>query len=94
VSNGANAGDSQSCKSRGKGRLLTMIVDNLKAVFLPEASDFIARNGAETVKITKQAGSIQQNEFIKGLQEQAVESNVSITAGVHLPTDSESHVFP
>jgi predicted amidohydrolase len=63
-----------------------------KAIFLPEASDFIARNAAETVKITKEAGPIDCNAFIKGLQEQAVESAVSVTAGVHLPTDSETHV--
>lgn len=31
---------------------------------------------------------------MKGLQEQAIESGVSVTAGVHLPTDSESHVLP
>lgn len=64
----------------------------LQAIFLPEASDFIARNGAESVKTTKEAGPIESNMFIKGLQEQAVESDVSITAGVHLPTDSETHV--
>lgn len=61
-------------------------------MFLPEASDFIARNGPETVKITKEAGPIGQNEFIKGLQEEAHESGVSVTAGVHLPTNSEFHV--
>lgn len=64
----------------------------MQAIFLPEASDFIARNSEETIKITKESGSIDCNEFIKGLQEQAIESAVSITAGVHLPTDSESHV--
>ena len=64
----------------------------MQAIFLPEGSDFIARNSAETVKITKEVGSIDRNEFIKGLQEQAIESTVSVTAGVHLPTDSESHV--
>lgn len=64
-----------------------------KAIFLPEASDFIARNSAETVKITKDAGPIEQNSFVKGLQEQAIESKVCVTAGVHLPTNSESHVY-
>src|SRR5271155_1927425 len=63
-----------------------------QAVFLPEASDFIARNSAETVQITKDCGPIERNAFVKGLQEQAIESGVSVTAGVHLPTDSESHV--
>ena len=66
----------------------------IQAVFLPEASDFIARNAAETVQITKDSGSIDQNAFVKGLQEQAIESSVSVTAGVHLPTHSESHVCP
>jgi len=65
-----------------------------QAVFLPEASDFIARNSAETVQITKDAGSIDHNAFVKGLQEQAIESKVSVSAGVHLPTNSESHVRP
>ena len=65
----------------------------MQAIFLPEASDFIARNSIETVQITKELGSIDRNEFIKGLQEQAIESAVSVTAGVHLPTDSESHVL-
>lgn len=44
--------------------------------------------------MTREAGGIGHNEFIKGLQEQAIESAVSVTAGVHLPTDSESHVCP
>jgi len=61
-------------------------------VFLPEASDFIARNSSETVKITRDAGPIDENEFVKGLQEQAVESGVAVSGGVHLPTSSESHV--
>lgn len=68
-------------------------IDELtKAIFLPEGSDFIARNSLETVQIAKEAGPINHNIFIKGLQEQAIESSVSVTAGVHLPTDSESHV--
>ena len=61
-------------------------------MFLPEASDFIARNGRETVQMAKEMGSIERNAFVKGLQEQARESEVSVTAGVHLPTDSEAHV--
>jgi hypothetical protein len=69
------------------------IYELTEAIFLPEASDFIARNSAETVKITKELGSIDRNAFIKGLQEQAIESSVSVTAGVHLPTNSESHVL-
>lgn len=64
-----------------------------QAIFLPEASDFIARNSTETVKITKELGSVDQNAFIKGLQEQAIESSVSVTVGVHLPTKLESHVL-
>jgi hypothetical protein len=63
-----------------------------QAVFLPEASDFIARNSAETVQITKDSSSIDHNAFVKGLQEQAIESKVNVSAGVHLPTNSESHV--
>jgi hypothetical protein len=78
-----------SCLCRRKG-IPSVRID--KAIFLPEASDFIARNAAETLQITKEAGPIETNPFIKGLQEQAIESGVSVTGGVHLPTDSETHV--
>ena len=43
-----------------------------QAVFLPEASDFIARSSSETVKITQDARPIDKNEFVEGLQDQAV----------------------
>jgi len=63
-----------------------------QVIFLPEASDFIVSSGAESVKVTQELGSIDKNYFIKGLQAGAIEFNVSVTAGVHLPTDSPSHV--
>jgi len=52
-------------------------------VFLPEASDFIARNSAEAVKIAHEEGI--PGRFLEGLKEQAKESNVHVTAGVHWP---------
>jgi hypothetical protein len=61
-------------------------------VFLPEASDFIARNSKETVRMARELGPIKQNSFIRGLQDQAKESKVAVTVGVHLPTGSDSHV--
>ena len=44
--------------------------------------------------MTRDLGSIDRNEFITGLQEEAVKSGVIVTAGVHLPTHSGSHVSP
>ncbi|KAK0615249.1 carbon-nitrogen hydrolase [Bombardia bombarda] len=53
-----------------------------KALFLPEASDYIGISGAETVKLVK---SVHDSEFVLGLQEEARREKLPIHVGVHEP---------
>lgn len=60
-----------------------------KALFLPEASDYIASNSAETLSLVK---SVEQSEFVLGIQEQARKHGLAVSVGVHEPTSSGSKV--
>ncbi|OIW27107.1 carbon-nitrogen hydrolase [Coniochaeta ligniaria NRRL 30616] len=56
-----------------------------KALFLPEASDYIAGSGQETVALVK---SVDDSEFVQGLCEEARRSALPIHVGVHEPGES------
>ncbi|KAL2376204.1 hypothetical protein RJZ90_007658 [Blastomyces dermatitidis] len=60
-----------------------------KALFLPEASDYIASSPAETVLL---AQSVHQSPFVLGLQKEARESKVSINVGIHEPAQGGEKV--
>ena len=50
-----------------------------KMIFLPEASDFIAK-ADEVASLTK---PLAQNEFVQGLRAKAKETGVWVSVGVH-----------
>ncbi|KAL2261996.1 hypothetical protein VTK26DRAFT_2765 [Humicola hyalothermophila] len=53
-----------------------------KALFLPEATDYIAASGAETVKLVK---PVHESEFVRGLQDEARREKLPIHVGIHEP---------
>ncbi|KAK3899115.1 carbon-nitrogen hydrolase [Staphylotrichum tortipilum] len=53
-----------------------------KALFLPEATDYIASSPAETVSLVK---SVATSEFVLGLRDEARRERLPIHVGVHEP---------
>lgn len=51
-------------------------------MFLPEASDYIAISGEETVKLVK---PVHASSFVLGLREEARREKLAIHVGVHEP---------
>lgn len=60
-----------------------------KALFLPEASDYIASNAAATVSLCKPA---QDSEFVLGLQKEAAKYQLPLNVGVHEPAEGGKKV--
>ncbi|KAH7323744.1 hydrolase [Rhexocercosporidium sp. MPI-PUGE-AT-0058] len=56
-----------------------------KALFLPEATDYIASSPSESLSL---AYPMDSNPFVLGLQKSAKESNLAINVGIHVPTSS------
>ncbi|KAK3291554.1 carbon-nitrogen hydrolase [Chaetomium fimeti] len=54
-----------------------------QALFLPEASDYIAGSAAESIRL---AQPVEQSEFVLGLQDEAHRWQLPIHVGVHEPT--------
>ncbi|GFF44010.1 nitrilase family protein [Aspergillus udagawae] len=61
-------------------------VAGAKALFLPEASDFIACSPKQTVGL---AQSLGESEFVVGLQREAQQAGLHINVGIHEPTTGE-----
>lgn len=59
-------------------------------IFLPEASDFISRNKEETLKLTT---TLENSEFLSGLQETAKKENVWVSVGLHENTHIPTKVY-
>lgn len=62
-----------------------MIVSDIsrcQALFLPEASDYIGSSAAETVSLVR---SVQESEFVLGLQKEAQQAKLPINVGIHEP---------
>ncbi|KXT13240.1 hypothetical protein AC579_1722 [Pseudocercospora musae] len=55
-----------------------------KAVFLPEASDYIGRDQTETISLCK---PVSESDFVLGLQEDAKKHKLPISVGIHEPSD-------
>ncbi|KAK4154072.1 carbon-nitrogen hydrolase [Chaetomidium leptoderma] len=53
-----------------------------KALFLPEASDYIAGSGEETISLVK---PVHESKFVLGLREEARREKLAIHVGVHEP---------
>ncbi|KAK7894570.1 Carbon-nitrogen hydrolase [Exophiala xenobiotica] len=58
-----------------------------KALFLPEASDYIASSPTESVSLCQ---DVTKSPFVRGLQQAARENRLSINVGIHEPTDPPS----
>ncbi|KAK4947940.1 Carbon-nitrogen hydrolase [Elasticomyces elasticus] len=58
-----------------------------KALFLPEASDYIASSATESVSLCQDAS---KSPFVRGLQQAARENSLPINVGIHEPTEPPS----
>ncbi|KAL8672901.1 MAG: hypothetical protein Q9168_002655 [Polycauliona sp. 1 TL-2023] len=58
-----------------------------KALFLPEASDYIASNASETISLAQPASS---SPFVLGLQASAREHRLPINVGIHEPSSKHN----
>jgi predicted amidohydrolase len=61
----------------------------LQALFLPEASDYIASSPAETVSLVR---SVEDSPFVRGIQEEAKAYGLAVNVGIHEPTISGKKV--
>ncbi|RAH45221.1 carbon-nitrogen hydrolase family protein [Aspergillus brunneoviolaceus CBS 621.78] len=57
-----------------------------KALFLPEASDYIGSSPAETISLAR---SMQDSEFVLGLQKEAQLAKLHINVGIHEPASND-----
>ncbi|KAL1634956.1 Carbon-nitrogen hydrolase [Neofusicoccum ribis] len=60
-----------------------------KALFLPEASDYIGSSASETVSLAK---SVHDSEFVLGLQDEARAAKLPINVGIHEPAEGGAKV--
>lgn len=60
-----------------------------KVLFLPEASDYIASSTAETLSLVR---SVEESEFVTGMQHEAARNKLAIHVGVHEPGDDGMRV--
>ncbi|KAI9839923.1 MAG: hypothetical protein M1819_000115 [Sarea resinae] len=60
-----------------------------KALFLPEASDYIASSPAETISLVR---SVADSEFVVGLQDEAQKLDLPIHVGIHEPAQGGEKV--
>jgi predicted amidohydrolase len=58
----------------------------VKALFLPEASDYISHSAAETFTLVQ---SVEDSIYVKALQKEAKDNNIAINAGIHEPGDEK-----
>ena len=56
----------------------------MQALFLPEASDYIASSAAESISLAK---SVEKSEFVLGLQKEAVSAKLPLSVGIHEPVE-------
>ena len=61
----------------------------LQALFLPEASDYIAASPEETIALVR---PVRDSVFVKGLQNEARNSNIPINVGIHEPAEGGQKV--
>ncbi|KAL8835293.1 MAG: hypothetical protein Q9170_003379 [Blastenia crenularia] len=60
-----------------------------KALFLPEASDYIAPSASETISLAQPTST---SPFVQGLQSSARDHKLSINVGIHEPTQDGKKV--
>ncbi|KAF4634053.1 hypothetical protein G7Y89_g4064 [Cudoniella acicularis] len=54
-----------------------------KALFLPEATDYIASNATESITLAR---PMDKSPFVLGLQQAAKESSLAVNVGIHVPS--------
>jgi len=69
----------QQCKSV----VAKAVAAGAKALFLPEAADYIGSGPDESAKLVR---SVTDSEFVLGLQKEAKMNKLPINVGVHEPT--------
>ncbi|KAL2265014.1 hypothetical protein VTJ83DRAFT_7524 [Remersonia thermophila] len=74
---------------QAKFLVMSAVQAGAKALFLPEASDYIAGSAEESVRLVK---SVQESEFVKGLLAEARREALPIHVGVHEPGDSPGKI--
>ncbi|KAJ9606072.1 Carbon-nitrogen hydrolase [Cladophialophora chaetospira] len=67
---------------------LKAVAAGAKALFLPEASDYIASSAAESVELCQ---DVSKSPFVRGLQKTAKEHALPINVGIHEPTEPPSN---
>lgn len=60
-----------------------------QALFLPEASDYIANSAAETISLVR---PVTDSVFVLGLQEEARREKLAINVGIHEPAQGGKKV--
>ena len=68
---------------------MTFANSQLQALFLPEAADYIASSPDETVSLAR---TVEESEFVRGLQSEAKASNLPINVGIHEPAEGGEKV--
>ncbi|RVX68846.1 hypothetical protein B0A52_07501 [Exophiala mesophila] len=63
------------------------VASGAKALFLPEASDYIASSPAESVSLCQH---VSKSAFVRGLQQAARDHSLAINVGIHEPTEPPS----
>lgn len=61
----------------------------VETLLLPEASDYIASSGEESVSLVR---PVSTSEFVQGLQKQALDEKIAINVGVHEPAQGGKKV--
>lgn len=86
---GAKVSSYSICSPTGHSRLIIISISidltNYQALFLPEAADYIASSPAETISLAR---SVQDSEFVLGLQKEAQLANLHINVGIHEPASN------
>jgi deaminated glutathione amidase len=69
--------------------LRSLFKSQTHALFLPEASDYIASSPVETVSLVK---SVEDSPFVQGIREEAKAHSLAVNVGIHEPTPSGKKV--
>jgi predicted amidohydrolase len=72
-------------------RFITIIYFTIlcQALFLPEASDYIASSPTETISLVR---SVEDSIFVRGIQEECKTLGLAVNVGIHEPTVSGQKV--
>ncbi|KAL1839642.1 hypothetical protein VTJ49DRAFT_1303 [Mycothermus thermophilus] len=69
--------------------VMSAVQAGARALFLPEASDYVASSAEESVRLVK---SVRESEFVKGLCAEARREALPLHVGIHEPGDSPGKI--